>query len=75
MTDTTLAPAQVRASPDERLKNPGLLIRLLGWLVRPVVWEAVRQHPQIDDMRLVGEPKLGLSDAITGQNRHQGFGP
>ncbi len=75
MTDTILAPAQVRASPDERLKKPGLLIRVLGWLVRPVVWEAVRQHPQIDEFREFGVPILTFRDALTGRNRHRGFGP
>ncbi len=75
MTDTTLAPAQVRASPDERLNKPGLLIRLLGWLIRPVVWEAVRQHPQIDEFREFGVPILTFRDALTGRNRYRGFGP
>ena len=60
---------------DERLKKPDMLVRLLGWLVRPVVWEAMRQHPTIDSMRLVGDPMSGFWDAVTGQNRHRGFWP
>ena len=59
----------------ERLKKPGLLVRLLGWLLRPAVWETIRQHPQIDENREFDVPILGFRDALTGRNRHRGYGP
>lgn len=56
-------------------KRPGLLVRLLGRLLRPIVWEAMRQHPCVDKGRQIGDPLLTVRDALTNRNRHLGFGP
>ena len=47
---------------DDRLRKPNALVRILGWLVRPVVWEAMRQHPVIDYDREDNAPTLTLQD-------------
>ena len=60
---------------DERLKAPGLMVRVLGWLLRPIVWEAMRQHPRIDENRDIRDRMLTLRDAVSGLNRHRGYGP
>ena len=62
-----------RANP--RTVAPGHVVRVLGWLLRPIIWEAMRQHPGIDYNREVGEPLITLADVISGRNRRLGFGP
>ena len=60
---------------DRRLeRRPGLVVRLLGRLLRPVVWEAMRQHPGIDADRERGAPFASVGDAVTGRNRRHGYG-
>ncbi len=58
-----MTPAQVDAGAgswrDERLRKPNVLVRILGWLVRVVVWEAMRQHPPIRPHARVCGPSDG----------------
>ena len=70
----TIVP-KLPCTADQRLKRPNALVRVLGWLLRPVVWEAMRQHPRIDCNRSIDDPALTLWDALRGQNRHLGYGP
>ncbi len=56
------------------MRRPNMLVRVVGWLLRPLVWEAMRQHPGIDYDRLHGAPLLGLWQQVTGRNRTHGFG-
>ncbi len=44
---------------DDRLRKPNVLVRILGWLVRVVVWEAMRQHPPIRPHARVCGPSDG----------------
>lgn len=61
---------------DERFaRKPGLVVRMLAWLVRPIIWEAMRQHPTVDgNNRCTGEPMIRFWDAVWGRNRHLGVG-
>ncbi len=56
-----MTPAQVDAGSwkDERSRKPNVLVRILGWLVRVVVWEAMRQHPPIRPHARVCGPSDG----------------
>ena len=70
-----LATSEDAGSGYERLKNPNLLIRIIAWLMRPIIWEAVRQHPAIDSERWTGDPLASFWDALTNRNRYRGYGP
>ena len=67
--------SDLKREANERLKAPNMAVRVIGWLLRPIVWEAMRQHHQIDQDREIGAPTLNLWDALSGQNRHHGYGP
>ena len=42
----------------------GPIVRLLAWLLRPVIWEAMRQHPVVDVHRDESSHLMTLRDVL-----------
>lgn len=57
-----------------RYPRPGLLVRTLAYLLRPLIYEVIRDHPVVMPNQCTPYGLPTFSDAVRAENRFQGYG-